>query len=98
MLQSSLMLMGNASQHYPLMRRKDIHHHLNPQLKKLMNYSDFKEAQPYLFGQDFRTKVKEYLYAGFINFMEGGLSVASQGNLGIQAATPASLTGPRRWP
>ena len=35
MLQSSMMLMGDASS----MRRKDILHHLNPQLKKLLGYN-----------------------------------------------------------
>ena len=36
MLQSSLMLMGDALQHQSARQRKDILHHLNPQLKKLM--------------------------------------------------------------
>ena len=63
MLQSSLMLMGDASQHHSSMRRKDILHHLNPQLKKLMSESDFSGVQPYLFGEDFGLKAKEKLDA-----------------------------------
>ena len=63
MLQSSLMLMGDASQHHSSMRRKDILHHLNPQLKKLMSDSDFTGVQPYLFGEDFGLKAKEKLDA-----------------------------------
>ena len=45
------------------MRRKNILHHLNPQLKKLMNENDFKGAQPYLFREDFGIKAKEKLEA-----------------------------------
>ena len=63
MLQSSLMLMGDASQHQSSMRRKDILHHLNPQLKRLMNESDFTGVQPYLFSEDFGIKAKEKLDA-----------------------------------
>ena len=63
MLQSSLMLMGDASQHQSVMRRKDILHHLNPQLKKLMNEGDFAGTQPFLFGEDFGVKAKEKLDA-----------------------------------
>ena len=63
MLQSSLMLMGYASQHQSSMRRKDSLHHLNPQLKRLMNESDFTGVQLYLFGEDFGIKAKEKLDA-----------------------------------
>ena len=61
MLLSSLMLMGDASQHQSSRRRKDILHHLNPQLKRLMNESDFTEVQLYLFSKHFGIKAKEKL-------------------------------------
>jgi len=32
--------------------------HLNPQLQSLMKDSDFKGAQPFLFGEDFGEKAK----------------------------------------
>ena len=54
---------GDASQHQSAMRRKDILHHLNPQLKKLMNEGDFAGTQPFLFGEDFGVKAKEKLDA-----------------------------------
>ena len=55
--------MGDASQHQSSMKRKDILHHLDPQLKKLMNESDFTGVQPYLFGEYFAIKAKEKLDA-----------------------------------
>ena len=57
------MLMGDTSQHQSSMKRKDILHHLDPQLKKLMNKSDFTGVQPYLFGEYFAIKAKEKLDA-----------------------------------
>jgi len=51
MIQFLLMLMGDASQHQ----------HCNTQLKKLMKDHDFKDSQPYLFGEDLGQKAKAKL-------------------------------------
>ena len=61
MIQSSLMLMADASQHQSSIRRQTLLQHCNPQLKKLMKDRDFKDSQPYLFGEDFGQKAKEKL-------------------------------------
>ena len=53
MIQAALMLMGDASQHQSSLRRKMLMQHFNPQLKGLMNDSDFGKAQPFLFGENF---------------------------------------------
>ena len=58
MIQSAPVLMGDAAQHQAALRRKSLLQHLNPQLQSLMKESDFKEAQPYLFGEDFAEKAK----------------------------------------
>ena len=50
MIQSALVLMGDAAQHQATLRSKALLQHLNPQLQSLMKESDFKGAQPYLFG------------------------------------------------
>ena len=63
MLQTSLVLMGDASQHQSSMRRQALLQQFNPHLKKLMKEKDFARAQPYLFGQDFGQKAKEKLDA-----------------------------------
>ena len=63
MLQTSLVLMGDASQHQSSMRRQVLLEQFNPHLKKLMKDKDFAKAQPYLFGQDFGQKAKEKLDA-----------------------------------
>ena len=84
MLQSSLMLMGDASQHHSSMRRKDILHHLNPQLKKLMSESDFSGVQAYLFGEDFGLKAKEKLDAAAALIYQQ----PSKGKSGFQGGYP----------
>ena len=58
MIQSALVLMGDAAQHQAALRRKSLLQRLNPQLQSLMKESDFKEAQPYLFGEDYAEKAK----------------------------------------
>ena len=63
MIQSALMLMGDASQHQSSLRRKLLMQHFNPQLKGLMGESDFSKAQPFLFGEDFGDKAKSKLEA-----------------------------------
>jgi len=63
MIQAALMLMGDASQHQSSLRRKMLMQHFNPQLKGLMNDSDFGKAQPFLFGENFGEKAKARLEA-----------------------------------
>lgn len=63
MIQSAIMLLGDAAQHHSSLRRKAIMKHLNPQLQALMKEADFKGAQPRLFGEDFGEKAKAKLEA-----------------------------------
>ena len=63
MIQSALVLLGDAGRHQSSLRRKELMKHLNPQLQSLMKDSDFKDAQPFLFGEDFVEKAKTKLEA-----------------------------------
>ena len=58
MIKSALVLNGDAAQHQAVLRRKALSLHFNPQLQSLMEESDFKGAQPYLFGENFAEKAK----------------------------------------
>ena len=63
MIQASIVLMGNASFHHSTERRRGLLQHLNPQLKQLVAESDFMEAAPMLFGENFGTIAKQRLEA-----------------------------------
>ena len=63
MIQTSLQLMGNANYHHSSERRKILLQHLNPQLKQLVEESDFKEAPPMLFGENFGSVAKQRIEA-----------------------------------
>ena len=63
MIQSALLLMGDAAQNHAALRRKAVLQHLNPQLQLLMKESEFKGAQPYLFGENFAEQAKSKLEA-----------------------------------
>ena len=63
MVQTSILLMGNASFHHSTERRRALLQHLNPQLKQLVEESDFKNAAPMLFGDDFGAIAKQRLEA-----------------------------------
>ena len=64
MIQSALVLLGDAVQHQSSLRRKELMKHLNPQLQSLMKDSDFKDAQPsFLIGEDFGENAKTKLEA-----------------------------------
>ena len=63
MVQSAIMLLGDAAQHHTSLRRKAILQYLNPQLQALMKDADFKQSQPFLFGEDFGDKAKARLEA-----------------------------------
>ena len=58
MVQSALLLMGDASQHQSASRRETILKQLNPQIADLMKEEDYTKALPFLFGEDFGAKVK----------------------------------------
>ena len=58
-IQTSLQLMGNANYHSTVARRNTILMQLNPQLKPLFSDADFKDAAPFLFGENFGTVAKE---------------------------------------
>jgi len=52
-----IMLLGDAVQHQSSLRRTELLKHFN-RLQSLMKDSDFKGAQPFLFGEDFDEKAK----------------------------------------
>ena len=58
-IQTSLQLMSNANQHNSIACRNALLMQLNPQLKQLVEDVDFKEAPPFLFGENFGTLAKE---------------------------------------
>ena len=62
-IRAALVLMGNASQHHAIQRRKAILQHLNPQLKGLVKDEDFATSAPFLFGPDFGEIAKRRLEA-----------------------------------
>ena len=63
MIQAALLLIEDAAQNHAALRRKAVLQHLNPQLQSLMKESDFKGAQPYLFGENFAEQAKSKLEA-----------------------------------
>ena len=63
MIQTSIQLMGNANYHHSTERRKALLQHLNPLLKQLVEESDFKEAPPMLFGENFGVLAKQRIEA-----------------------------------
>lgn len=80
MIQAALILMGDASQHQSSIRRKMLMQHFNPQLKGLMNDSDFGKTQPFLFGENFGEKAKARLEAA-----AALKKVLYQSNKGVQS-------------
>ena len=50
MVQTSILLMGNTSFHHSTERRRALLQHLNPQLKQLVEESDFKNSAPCYLG------------------------------------------------
>ena len=63
MIQTLIQLMGNANYHHSTERRKVLLQHLNPLLKQLVEESDFKEAPPMLFGENFGVLDKQRIEA-----------------------------------
>ena len=62
-IQTSLNLMGNMSHPTSASRRNILLMQLNPQLKFLFIYADFKEAPPLLLAESFGALAKVQLYA-----------------------------------
>ena len=62
-VQTALQLLGNANYHHSTARRQALMLQLNPKLKQLVSDADFKDAAPYLFGENFGTLAKEHLEA-----------------------------------
>ena len=56
-VRSSLQLLGNATVHFNVERRKEIMKHLNTDIKFLAE-TEFPQSGPYLFGEDFGSKAK----------------------------------------
>ena len=78
-IQTSLQLMGNANQHNSIARRNTLLMQLNPQLKQLVEDVDFKEAPPFLFGENFGTLAKERLEAAAALTKTLGVDKSRQG-------------------
>ena len=74
-IQTSLQLMGNANQHNSIARRNA----LLMQLKQLVEDVDFKEAPPFLFGENFGTLAKERLEAAAALTKTLGVDKSRQG-------------------
>ena len=62
MVQNSILLMSNAIFHHSTEMRRTLLQHSNPQLKQLVEESDFK-MQPMLFGDDFGEIAMQWLEA-----------------------------------
>ena len=62
-IQTSLQLMGNANYQHSMDRRHALMMQLNPKLKQLFSYKDFKDAAPFLFGEKFGALAKDRLEA-----------------------------------
>ena len=56
-IHSSTSLLGNASAHFNVQRRKAIMKHLNADIKHLAE-AEFPDKGPYLFGEDFGRRTK----------------------------------------
>ena len=59
-------MMGNANQHNSIAHRNALLIQLNPQLKQLVEDIDFKEAPPFLFGENLGTLTKERIEAAAV--------------------------------
>jgi len=62
-IEISLQLMGNANYQHSMNQKHALMMQLNPKLKWLFSYKDFKDAAPFLFGEKFGALAKERLEA-----------------------------------
>ena len=93
MVQTSILLMGNASFCHSTERRRALLKHLNPQLKQLVEEIDFKNAAPMLFGDDFEASAKQRLEAAALK----KTLALGKWKQGFLAESPSSKLGPWRW-
>ena len=95
MVQSALLLMGDASQHQLANRRQVILKQLNPQIVELMKEEDYAKALPFLFGEDFGAKVKARMEEAAA--LKKTLSQSSKGKekAGFHGGYPRKNTGGR---
>ena len=63
MIQTSLQLMGNVNYHHSSEYRKVLLQHLNPLLKQLIEESDFRDAPPMHFWENFEVLPKQRIEA-----------------------------------
>ena len=81
-IQTALQLMGNANYHHSTSRRQALMLQLNPKLKQLFPDGDFKDAAPYLFGENFGAMAKERLEAA--EALKKAISSDKRGQRGFQ--------------
>ena len=72
-IQQALMFLGNASAHFNLERRSKALSRLNPDLKSLVEYEEFLQMAPYLFGPGFKKKGQGEVRGGRV-FAESALN------------------------
>ena len=95
MVQSALLLMGDASQHQSANRREVILRQLNPQIAYLMKEEDYTKTLPLLFGEDFGAKVKGRMEEAAA--LKKTLAQSSKGKekAGFHGGYPRKRTGSR---
>ena len=94
MVQSALLLMGDASQHQSANRREAILKQLNPQIAEFMK-ENYSKALAFLFGEDFGAKVKARMEEAAA--LKKTLSQPSKGKekVGFYGGYPRKYTGGR---
>ena len=92
MIQSALMLMGDASQYQASLRTKTLLQHLNPELKSLMSDKDFSKAHTLLFGEDFGEKAKSQLEAAAVLQKATSTKASSSSRQGFRKSYPQRNT------
>ena len=89
-IQTALQLMGNANYHHSTSRRQALMLQLNPKLKQLFPDGDFKDAAPYLFGENFGALAKERLEAA--DALKKAIA-SDRGQRGFQSSHPQRNSG-----
>ena len=90
-IQTALQLMGNANYHHSTARRQALMLQLNPKLKQLFPDGDFRDAAPYLFGENFGRIAKERLEAA--EALKKAISLDNRGQRGFQRSHPQRNSG-----
>ena len=95
MVQSALLLMGDALQHQSAKHREVILKQLNPQIAELMKEEDYAKALPFLFGEDFGAKVKARMEEAAALKKTLSLSFKGKEKAGFHGGYPRKNTGGR---